>query len=314
MPLTEASLAGYTALSGQVLRLDDVYALPGGVPYHFNRSFDERTGYRTRSMLMVPMVNHAGEIVGVIQLINRKRHAGARLDSAATRRPRGHPVRRRAASGCCARSPARRRWRWRTSGSWRASSVCSTASSRASVQAIESRDPTTSGHSQRVATLSVGLAEAVSDSRRGWLADVSFSPDRAARATLRRRCCTTSARSACASTCWSRRRSSTTGSSRASRQRFARVRALLVAQHSAGRAGVPADARASRPTWLASSTREAALAEALRRWRTTWPIVRQANEPTVLEEGSFDRLPPRSAGATSTCDGRRAGAARAGTS
>ena len=53
------------------------------MPYRFNRAFDERTGYRTRSMLMVPMVDHAGEIVGVIQLINRKRHWGTRLDSPA---------------------------------------------------------------------------------------------------------------------------------------------------------------------------------------------------------------------------------------
>src|SRR5215207_7507946 len=77
-------MAGYVAVTGQALRLADVYNLPPAVPYAFNRAFDEQTGYHTRSMLLVPMINHDGDVVGVIQLINRKRHFHVRLDSRET--------------------------------------------------------------------------------------------------------------------------------------------------------------------------------------------------------------------------------------
>ena len=79
MPIDQASLAGYAASEGEPLVIDDVYVLPPDVEYAFNRSFDQRYGYRTKSMLVIPMVNHHGEVIGVLQLINRKRDFAARL-------------------------------------------------------------------------------------------------------------------------------------------------------------------------------------------------------------------------------------------
>ncbi|MDR3322936.1 MAG: HD domain-containing protein, partial [Zoogloeaceae bacterium] len=70
MPISTDSLAGYVAVSGQALALDDVHALPPDAPYHFNMAFDEKTGYRTHSMLSVPFFNRMGEVSGVLQLIN----------------------------------------------------------------------------------------------------------------------------------------------------------------------------------------------------------------------------------------------------
>src|SRR5207249_3613349 len=52
--------------------IEDAYQLPAGVPYGFSRDLDARTGYRTKSMLTVPMKNHKGEVVGVLQLLNHK--------------------------------------------------------------------------------------------------------------------------------------------------------------------------------------------------------------------------------------------------
>ncbi len=72
MPRTTASIAGYVSLTGKTLNLAHVYELPQNVPYSFNNSFDQSTGYRTCSMLAVPMSDHTGTIVGVIQLINSK--------------------------------------------------------------------------------------------------------------------------------------------------------------------------------------------------------------------------------------------------
>src|SRR2546426_12675804 len=73
MPMDRTSLAGYAAVTGEPLVLDDAYFLPPDVKYSINRSFDERYGYRTKSMLVIPMKDHKEEVIGVLQLINRKR-------------------------------------------------------------------------------------------------------------------------------------------------------------------------------------------------------------------------------------------------
>src|SRR2546426_9039707 len=73
MPMDRTSLAGYAAVTGEPLVIDDAYFLPPDVEYTINRSFDERYGYRTKSMLVIPMKDHKEEIIGVLQLINRKR-------------------------------------------------------------------------------------------------------------------------------------------------------------------------------------------------------------------------------------------------
>ena len=68
--LDKSSLAGYVGVTAKVLNLLDVYKVPAGKEYKFNRSFDEKNNYRTKSMLIVPMKDASGNVVGVIQLIN----------------------------------------------------------------------------------------------------------------------------------------------------------------------------------------------------------------------------------------------------
>jgi len=70
MPISNENIAGYVALSGKVINLEDVYNIPLEMPFRFNKSYDERNNYTTRSMLVVPMINNENEIVGVLQLIN----------------------------------------------------------------------------------------------------------------------------------------------------------------------------------------------------------------------------------------------------
>lgn len=70
LPISPESIAGYVAKTRKTLNLPDVRRIPAGAPYRYNPSWDERTGYRTRSMLVVPMANRDGGIVGVLQLIN----------------------------------------------------------------------------------------------------------------------------------------------------------------------------------------------------------------------------------------------------
>src|SRR5947207_544183 len=83
IPVDRGSLAGYCAVTGDPLVIDDAYFLPPDVEYTINRSFDERYGYRTKSMLVIPMKDHKDEIIGVLQLINRKRNFDAILTTSA---------------------------------------------------------------------------------------------------------------------------------------------------------------------------------------------------------------------------------------
>jgi GAF domain-containing protein len=70
LPLSGPSLAGHVARSPDVLRLSDAYEIPTDRPYAFNPAIDAQTGYRTRSVLVVPLREPTGNVIGVFQLIN----------------------------------------------------------------------------------------------------------------------------------------------------------------------------------------------------------------------------------------------------
>ncbi len=70
IPITTDSISGYVAATGENLNIKDVYKLEG-LPYSFNKSFDEKNDYRAKSMLTIPLINRQGEIIGVLQLMNK---------------------------------------------------------------------------------------------------------------------------------------------------------------------------------------------------------------------------------------------------
>ncbi len=70
------SIAGYVAATGRHLNIADVYNLDQSLPFAFNRSFDDLTGYRTKSQLVLPLTSMRGETVGVLQLINARDKEG----------------------------------------------------------------------------------------------------------------------------------------------------------------------------------------------------------------------------------------------
>ncbi len=76
LPVGPSSIAGFVAQSRQQLQVADVYddaelqrLAPG---LRFQRGVDERTGYRTREMLVAPLESAAGELLGVVQFINHR--------------------------------------------------------------------------------------------------------------------------------------------------------------------------------------------------------------------------------------------------
>jgi HD-GYP domain-containing protein (c-di-GMP phosphodiesterase class II) len=168
LPLSPSSVAGYVALTGHELNIDDAYRIPEEAPYRFNRSFDVRFGYRTRSMLVLPMRDHRARVVGVLQFINRR----------APGETSGEPI------GFDERVTAL----LRAIASQAAVSIQKNALLAdinrlfedfvlASVRAIERRDPSTSGHSFRVAESTLALLTALPDSGNPRFRDLVLSPE-----------------------------------------------------------------------------------------------------------------------------------------
>src|SRR6185436_2302036 len=81
LPFDRKTISGHVAASGEVLNLEDVYQLPASAPYAYSKAFDEKSGYRCKSMLVIPMKSAEDEIIGVIQLINKKRDPIAVLEN-----------------------------------------------------------------------------------------------------------------------------------------------------------------------------------------------------------------------------------------
>jgi HD-GYP domain-containing protein (c-di-GMP phosphodiesterase class II) len=173
LPLTQESVAGNVAQNNTVVVIDDAYALPAGGSIRHDHSFDRRFGYHTRSMVGIPLTTRDGEVLGVLQLINRKSQAGVRLQDPQT------------ASEVFAFSTAD----VELLRSLASQAAVSLENSRlyediqrlfegfvkAAVTAIEQRDPTTSGHSFRVAEGTLSLATKVERLERGPWAGTRFS-------------------------------------------------------------------------------------------------------------------------------------------
>jgi HD-GYP domain-containing protein (c-di-GMP phosphodiesterase class II) len=134
-----AGIAGAVAQSGQAVAIPDAYA-----DARFNQQVDAATGYRTHSILCVPMRNTRGEVVGVIQALNRRDGAFTAEDEELLGALAGPAA--SAIENALLNEEIERLFEGFV---------------RASVVAIEARDPTTAGHSGRVATLTTGLAQAV---------------------------------------------------------------------------------------------------------------------------------------------------------
>jgi HD-GYP domain-containing protein (c-di-GMP phosphodiesterase class II) len=182
MPVSERSIVGRCVLNSDVINIADLYALDapgsGNNPWGFvhNRSFDDKHGYQTRSMLTVPMISARQQVIGVIQLINKRGRGQSELNTPSCFNTgvvpfdevsENHVTTLASQAGIALENALL----------YDEVKTLFEGFVRASVTAIESRDPTTSGHSERVATLTVGLAKATERVDTGAYADLYFTSD-----------------------------------------------------------------------------------------------------------------------------------------
>ena len=176
LPMAENSMAGYTALRGEVLNFPDAYKIPAGHPFRFNNSYDRDSGYHTRSLLTLPMRNAKGEVLGVLQLINCKRNRAARLLSAKDVAKYVQPFRERSVRLALSLA-SQAAVAYENRKLYNEIETLLEGFVSAAVTAIEQRDPTTSGHSLRVSAYTQSLAAAVNATSSGPYAGTFFDAE-----------------------------------------------------------------------------------------------------------------------------------------
>lgn len=182
MAVSGSSIVGTCVITSDVINIADLYRLDapglGNNPWGFvhDRSFDDKYRYQTRSMLTVPMISARKQVIGVIQLINKRARGVASLDSpedfTTSVVPFDAPSVAYAASLASQAGIA-----LENAQLYDEVRTLFDGFVRASVTAIESRDPTTSGHSERVAQLTTGLAQAIHRVDTGPYAELQFRAD-----------------------------------------------------------------------------------------------------------------------------------------
>jgi HD-GYP domain-containing protein (c-di-GMP phosphodiesterase class II) len=277
--LDQTTVAGYAASTGNAVNVADAYPLPAGTPYQYSRVFDEKSGYRTKSVLAVPMRDHKGMVVGVVQLINKKKDSKAVLRPVALVEEAVIPftaVDEELVTSLASQAAVA----FENTRLIEDIKELFNAFVRASVTAIESRDPTTSGHSGRVAILTVGIAETMDRLGTGPFRDVTFTRDQLQEihyASLLHDFGKVGVREKVLI----KGKKLYVGETMVVRQRFAYIKRTLEAQYLRAKLEQVLSGRAS-PELLAQMDREheAQQAETDELFR----MVQQANEPTVLEE------------------------------
>ena len=174
VPVDDRSVVGYTVTVGSSQIYDDAYNPPAGKP-RGGKTFDAQFGYRTKSMLTVPMRNYNNEVVGAVQLINAKRRFETRLtvENVATEVVSFQPDDVEMIESIASQAAVA------LDNKSLLDSIQALFDGfvQASVTAIEQRDPSTAGHSGRVEGMTTTLARVINEIATGKFMDVNFTED-----------------------------------------------------------------------------------------------------------------------------------------
>jgi HD-GYP domain-containing protein (c-di-GMP phosphodiesterase class II) len=159
------NVSAHVALTGDTVNIPDVYNAEG-FDFQGTRNFDAQTGYRSKSMLVVPMKNHENDIIGVLQLLNaRDEERNEVVSFSAECQEMTESLASQAAVAL--------------SNNRLIHDLEALMESfiRAIATAIDEKSPYTGGHVRRVADLTMAIARKINDATDGPYADVRFSDD-----------------------------------------------------------------------------------------------------------------------------------------
>ncbi len=158
-------VAAMAALSGEIVNIPDVYKAQG-FNFEGTRKFDASTGYRSTSMLVIPMKNHDGEVIGVCQLLNRIDPITGQVSPFS--RADERTAKSLASQAAVAISNTRLINDLRNLLESFIDSIAA---------AIDAKSPYTGGHVRKVAEITMLTARALSDAKEGRYRDVRYSFD-----------------------------------------------------------------------------------------------------------------------------------------
>ena len=163
--LKETNVSAFVALKGVSVNIPDVYDTD---LFDFTgpKKFDQSTGYRSKSMLVVPMRNHDGDVIGVLQLLNATNPANNTV--IAFSQDYENLSESLASQAAVSITNAKL-----------ISNMTELFEAFVKVMAtaIDEKSPVTGGHIRRVADLTLIMAEVINDLKEGDFKDKTFSPD-----------------------------------------------------------------------------------------------------------------------------------------
>ncbi|MCX5854705.1 MAG: HD domain-containing protein [Deltaproteobacteria bacterium] len=160
-----ANVSAYAALTRKVVNIPDVYDAEG-FNFEGTRKFDSETGYRSKSMLVVPMRNHDNDIIGVLQLLNAQFTITSEVISFSIENQK--MTESLASQAAVALSNNRLIQDLENL----LESIIRTIAT-----AIDEKSPYTGGHVRRVAALTMTIAEKINKIKDGPYANVHFNDD-----------------------------------------------------------------------------------------------------------------------------------------
>jgi HD-GYP domain-containing protein (c-di-GMP phosphodiesterase class II) len=174
MPIDSPGIAAHVFRKGQALRIKDVYQIAKTEPYVFSTQVDLKLHYRSKSMLCLPLKNREGKIIGVLQLINRKGKSSEKWPSSEKKIAK-MPAFSKADEEMMEAFAIIASTGIENSQLYQEIEDLLKSFARASVQAIESRDLATRGHSERVTILTLTMARKIHESHLPAFKDIRFS-------------------------------------------------------------------------------------------------------------------------------------------